>query len=169
VYGFSTNAHTLDAQNGFERGMNAVIPALAGADELSGIGEMEAGVMGSYAQMVLDNEFAGHIIRLKAGIEVNEDTLAFEGILKAMEGTRNFIGQKHTMKYLKKELHLTKLAERNSWEPWERSGRKGILENAEAEAEKILREHEVPPLESQQEKELDRIMAAAEKDHVKKR
>lgn len=169
VYGFSTNAHTIDAQNGFERGMNAVIPALAGADELSGIGEMEAGVMGSYAQMVLDNEFAGHIIRLKDSIDVNEDTLAFEGILKAMDGTRNFLGQKHTMKYLKKELHLTKLAERNSWEPWEKNGRKGILENADAEADRILREHRVPPLELQQEKELDRIMAAAEKDHVKKR
>ncbi len=169
VYGFSTNAHTIDAQNGFERGMNAVIPALAGADELSGIGEMEAGVMGSYAQMVLDNEFAGHIIRLKSSIDVNEDTLAFEGILKAMDGTRNFLGQKHTMKYLKKELHLTKLAERNSWEPWEKNGRKGILENADAEADRILREHQIPPLDPQQEKELDRIMAAAEKDHVKKR
>jgi trimethylamine---corrinoid protein Co-methyltransferase len=46
VYGFSTNAHTLDAQNAFERGLNAAIPALAGADELSGIGEMEAGCDG---------------------------------------------------------------------------------------------------------------------------
>jgi trimethylamine--corrinoid protein Co-methyltransferase len=52
VYGLSTNAHSLDIQNGFERSLNAAIPALAGADELSGIGEMEAGVMGSYAQMV---------------------------------------------------------------------------------------------------------------------
>jgi trimethylamine--corrinoid protein Co-methyltransferase len=119
--------------------------------------------------MVLDNEFAGHIIRLKSSIDVNEDTLAFEGILKAMDGTRNFLGQKHTMKYLKKELHLTKLAERNSWEPWEKKGRKGIVENAQDEAEQILREHQVPALEPQQEKELDRIMAAAEKNHVKKR
>ena len=63
VYGFSTNAHTLDAQNAFERGLNATIPALAGADELSGIGEMEAGVMGSFAQMVLDNELAGSVHR----------------------------------------------------------------------------------------------------------
>ena len=104
VYGFSTNAHTLEAQNGFERGMNAAIPALAGADELSGIGEMEAGVMGSYAQMVLDNELAGNIIRLRKGIVVNEDTLAFEGIIKAMDGTRNFLGQKHTMKHLKTRI-----------------------------------------------------------------
>ena len=32
----------------------------------------------------------------------------------------------------------------------------------------FFREHEVPPLEPQQEKELDRIMAAAEKEMVKK-
>ena len=168
VYGFSTNSHTLDAQNGFERGMNAAIPALAGADELSGIGEMEAGVMGSYAQMVLDNELAGNIIRLKRGIAVNEDTLAFEGILKAMDGTRNFLGQKHTMKHLKTELNLTtKLAERNTWESWERNERKGIAEHASEEAERILREHEVPPLELQQEKELDAIMLAAKNEVVK--
>ena len=169
VYGFSTNAHTLDAQNGFERGMNAAIPALAGADELSGIGEMEAGVMGSYAQMVLDNELAGNIIRLRKGIVVNEDTLAFEGIIKAMDGTRNFLGQKHTMKHLKTELNLTKLAERNTWETWEKNERKGIAEHAADEAERILREHQVPPLEDQQEKELDEIMAAATKEVVKKR
>ncbi len=67
VYGFSTNAHILDAQNGFERALNAILPALAGADELSGIGEMEAGVMGSYAQMVADNEFAGSVLRIRKG------------------------------------------------------------------------------------------------------
>ncbi|MCX6068937.1 MAG: trimethylamine methyltransferase family protein, partial [Chloroflexi bacterium] len=61
VYGFSTNAHTLDIQDGFERGLNAAIPALVGADELSGIGEMEAGVSGSFAQMVADNEFASSV------------------------------------------------------------------------------------------------------------
>ncbi|MEW6405111.1 MAG: trimethylamine methyltransferase family protein [Chloroflexota bacterium] len=168
VYGFSTNSHTLDAQNGFERGLNAAIPAMAGADELSGIGEMEAGVMGSYAQMVLDNELAGSILRLRRGVEVSADTLAFANVVKVMDGTRNFLGQKHTMQHLKTELKLTKLAERNTWETWEKNERKGIAEYAQAEAERILREHEVPPLEPQQEKELDRIMAAAEKEMVKK-
>jgi trimethylamine--corrinoid protein Co-methyltransferase len=168
VYGFSTNAHILDAQNGFERGLNAAIPALAGADELSGIGEMEAGVMGSYAQMVLDNEFAGSILRLRRGFEVNDDTLAFPNVVKAMDGTRNFLGQKHTMQHLKTELKLTKLAERNTWETWEKNERKSIADHAQAEAERILREHQVPPLEPQQEKELDRIMTAAENEMVRR-
>ena len=73
VYGFSTNSHTLDIQNGFERSLNAMIPALAGADELSGIGEMEAGVMGSFAQIVCDNEIAASVRRVIKGFEVNDE------------------------------------------------------------------------------------------------
>ena len=42
-------------------------------------------------------------------------------------------------------------------------------DRATAEAERILREHQVPPLEPQQEKELDAIMAAAEKELVKRK
>ncbi|MBI5354553.1 MAG: trimethylamine methyltransferase family protein [Chloroflexi bacterium] len=170
VYGFSTNAHTIDAQDGFERGLNAAIPALAGADELSGIGEMEAGVMGSYAQMVLDNELAYSVLRLRKGFSADEEALGVDMIARIMDGSRNFLGQKHTMKYLKAgEVQLTKFAERSSWEAWERNGKQGMVDHAIDAAEKILREHEVTPLEPQQEKELDDIMSAAEKELVKKR
>jgi trimethylamine--corrinoid protein Co-methyltransferase len=165
VYGFSTNAHSLDAQDGFERALNAAIPALTGADELSGIGEMEAGVMGSFAQMVVDNEFAGSIIRIRKGIAADADALAVDVIAAAMSSTRNFLGQKHTLKYLKSgEIFMTKLAERGSWEGWETAGRIGLVERAQAEAKRILREHQVPPLEPAQERELDDLMSAAEKE-----
>ena len=168
VYGFSTNSHTLDIQDGFERGINAAIPALAGADELSGIGEMEAGVSGSFAQMVADNEFAASIRRLRSRFEVSDDALAVEVIAKVMDGSHNFLGQKHTMKYLKSgEVLMTKMANRDTWEQWEAGGRQGLAERAQAEAERILAEHEVEPLEDAQLRELDAIMAAAEKELVK--
>jgi trimethylamine--corrinoid protein Co-methyltransferase len=168
VYGFSTNAHNLDAQNGFERALNAILPALAGADELSGIGEMEAGVMGSLAQMVIDNEFAGSILRARKGFGADPDALAVDVVASVMAGTRNFLGQKHTLKYLRSgEVFLTSLAERNSWEAWDNGGRKGAVDRAQAEAERILREHEVPPLEPAQEKELDALMQAAQQELVK--
>jgi trimethylamine--corrinoid protein Co-methyltransferase len=168
VYGFSTNSHTLDIQNGFERALNAVIPALAGADELSGIGEMEAGVMSTYAQMVADNEFAGSIHRVRRGYVADEDTLAVDVIAKVMDGPRNFLGQKHTMKHLKNgEMFVTQLAERGSWESWDTGGRRGLAEQAQAESERILREHQVEPLSESQSKELDAIMASAEKELVK--
>lgn len=171
VYGFSTNAHTLDVQNAFERGLNAAIPALAGADEISGIGEMEAGVMGSFAQMVLDNEFAGSVKRLLNGLSADLDHLAVDIISNVMNGTRNFLGQKHTMKHLRAgELRLTHFTERNSWDTWdEKLERKQMVDYVIAEAERILHEHVVSPLEPQQERELDRIMAAATKQFEKKK
>lgn len=163
VYGFSTNSHCLDLQNGFERALNAAIPVMAGADEISGIGEMEAGVMGSYAQMVIDNELAESIYRIKKGIA--SDPEAVEVIAGAMASTRNFLSQKHTLKWLhSNEVTITRLAERGSWDSWIDSGKTSILERAQAEAARILREHEVPPLDQAQEKELDQILCAADRE-----
>jgi trimethylamine--corrinoid protein Co-methyltransferase len=168
VYGFSTNSHTLDVQNGFERALNAIIPALAGADELSGIGEMEAGVMGSYTQMVVDNEFAGSVCRIREGFSADADALAVEVVAEVISSRRNYLSQKHTMKYLKSgEVFLTKLAERGSWDSWDALGRVGLLKRAESEAKRILREHMVSPLEAAQERELDTIMGAAERELLK--
>jgi trimethylamine--corrinoid protein Co-methyltransferase len=163
VYGFSTNSHTLDIQNGYERALNAMIPALAGADELSGIGEMEAGVMGSFAQIVCDSEIAASVRRVMRGFEVNDDSLAVEAVTTAMQGSHNFLGQKHTMRYLRSgEVLLTALAERGSWENWEANDRTSMAERAQAEAMRILDKHEVAPLAPVQERELDEILKEAD-------
>jgi trimethylamine--corrinoid protein Co-methyltransferase len=162
VYGFSSNAHTLDIQSGFERGINAAIPALAGADELSGIGEMEAGVLSSFAQIVTDNELAASVKRLRRGFAVDEDACAVEVIAAAMRGTRNYLGQKHTSRYLRSgEILMARLAERGSWATWEAGSRRGMAERAQAEAKRLLQEHSVPPLSDEQEKELDAILEKA--------
>lgn len=156
VYGFSTNSHILDIQNGSERSLNAVIPALAGADELSGIGELEAGVMGSHAQIVCDSEIAAGVRRLRNGFAVNEASLAVDVIRSAMDGNRNFLAQAHTRASLRSgELLITHLAERGAWESWDRSGRESMADRAQNEAEKRIREHEVEPLSPAQEAELD--------------
>ncbi len=172
VYGLSTNANALDVQNGYERALNAAIPALAGADELSGIGEMAAGVMGSYAQMVCDDEIAASVRRLRRGFAADEDALAVEVIAKVMDGAQqgrggNFLDQRHTVRYLRAgEVLATRLAERRGWDEWHRGGRQGMAERAQAEAERILAQHEVPPLAKEQERELDEIMREAERELV---
>jgi trimethylamine--corrinoid protein Co-methyltransferase len=167
VYGLSTNAHTLELQNGYERALNAVVPALAGADELSGIGEMEAGVMSSYAQMVCDDDIAASVGRLRRGFAVDKDALAVDVIAAVMDGPRNFLAQRHTRRYLRAgEVLYTRLGDRRTWEEWDRTGREGLAERAQAEAERILAEHQVPPLTEEQERELDAIMQEAERELV---
>jgi trimethylamine--corrinoid protein Co-methyltransferase len=165
VYGFSTNAHTLEIQSGYERALNAAIPALAGADELSGIGEMAAGVMGSYAQMVCDHEIAASIHRLRRGITVNEDTLAVDVITSVMGGSRNYLAEMHSVHHLRAgEVLVTHLAERRDWHTWDRAGREEMASRAQAQAERLLAEHIVPPLSHEQDRELDEIMNAAARD-----
>ncbi|MBN1659906.1 MAG: trimethylamine methyltransferase family protein [Anaerolineae bacterium] len=163
VYGLSTNSNTLDLQSGYERALNSIVPALAGADELSGIGEMAAGVTGSYAQMVIDDEIAASVRRVRRGFAADEDALAVGVIARVMDGSRNFLDQRHTVRYLRAgEVLLTRLAERRAWEEWQRGGCETMAGRAEAEAQRLLAEHEVPPLNDDQERELDEILRAAE-------
>jgi trimethylamine--corrinoid protein Co-methyltransferase len=158
----------LNLQNGYERALNAVVPALAGADELSGIGEMEAGVMGSYAQMVIDDEIVAAVRRLQRGFVVDTDTLGVEVIAAAMDSTRYFLDQRHTVRYIRSgEVLCARLAERRPWEEWDRAGRQSIAERAQAEAERLLERHEVPPLTDEQELELDEITREATSELVR--
>jgi trimethylamine--corrinoid protein Co-methyltransferase len=162
VYGFSTNAHDLDLQSGYERALNAVIPALAGADELSGIGETSAGVMGAYTQMVIDDEIAAGIRRALRAFSVDADSLAVDVIAEVMAGSHNFVTERHTVDYLRAgEVLVPELAERREFEAWNASGQEGLVERARAKKDRILAEHEVEPLSSVQEAELERILQAA--------
>lgn len=165
VYGLSTNAHMLEIQSGIERTLNSILPALAGADELSGIGELEAGVTGSYAQMVCDNEIAANVRRVLRGFSVDDDSLAVNIIDKVMCSSRNFLTEQHSIKYLRGgEILFQDLSERRTFAEWDRTGRSGLAEQAQAKAEQLLAEHQIPPLTPDQEGELDRIMAAASRE-----
>jgi trimethylamine--corrinoid protein Co-methyltransferase len=168
VYGFSTNSHILDVQSGFERALNAALPALAGADELSGIGEMSAGVMGSYAQMICDNDIASSINRVNQGFSADDEALAVSIIQDAMDGPRNFMTQQHTVKYLRAgEILYNTLGVRQTFEEWDRFGRVSFSDSALDRAEQILRNHEVVKLSNDQEDELNKILKAAEKELIR--
>ncbi len=168
VYGLTSNSYALDIQSGFERSFNALIPALAGADELSGIGDMGGGIHGSLAMMVCDDEIISNISHIRKGYRANDHSLAVDVVDTVMGGSRNFIDQMHTIQFIRSgELRINKLAKRQTFEQWDKAGRLGMAENAMETAEKILSTHEVQPLEDAQEKELDAILSAAQKALVK--
>lgn len=165
VYGFATNSHDYDVQNGYERALNAMLPVLAGADELSGIGQLGAGVISSFAQLVLDNEIAGSIKRAKRGLTVNDDTLAVDVIRDVLDESGNFMAEQHTVNHLRsREIHRVGIAERRDWNTWDESGRIGMVQRALAEAQRVLDEHEIIPLTPEQDNALEEILAAADAD-----
>jgi trimethylamine--corrinoid protein Co-methyltransferase len=163
VYGLCTDAHSSDIQSGYERMLNALLPALAGADEISGVGEVWGGVVSSLAQMVIDDEILDYVKRARRGFEANEESLAVEVILKAMGTTRNFLGQKHTVKFMRQgEVLQTRLAKREGWAEWESSGHQGVVERAAERAAELLATHQVPPLSARQQAAMQEVIRGVE-------
>jgi trimethylamine:corrinoid methyltransferase-like protein len=85
-----------------------------------------------------------------------------EVVAEVMGGAHNFLAERHTSRHLRAgEILVTRLAERGAWDSWDAGGRQGMRERAIADAERLLAEHQVPPLSDAQERDLDDIMKAA--------
>jgi trimethylamine--corrinoid protein Co-methyltransferase len=164
VYGLAGSGYAMDMQSGYERATNALVPALAGADELSGVGEMAGGVCSSNAQMVIDNDIFGMVQRVRRGFSVDEDSLAVEVIHHAMDTSRNYLKEQHTRRYLRAgEVWQGRLwVQESGWEQWQGVGSPTVLERAGREADRILAAHQVPPLPEDQSRALDELLQAVE-------
>jgi trimethylamine:corrinoid methyltransferase-like protein len=113
--------------------------------------------------MMVDNEIAASVKRLLRSFSGRMHWRST--IAAAMDSTHNFMGQKHTVRYLRAgEVLLTELAERRPWEVWEREGQAGMSERAQAKAKHLLAMHEVTPLSPEQERELDVILETAQRE-----
>jgi trimethylamine--corrinoid protein Co-methyltransferase len=163
VYGLADSGYAADMQSGYERAINALVPALAGADELSGVGEMAGGTLSSNFQIVIDDDIYGMVRRVRRGFAVDRDSLAVDVILHAMDTTRNFLREQHTRKYLRAgETWQGRLGiEQTGWDTWQAAGAPTVTERALQAAHKILLEHEIPPLLPEQHRALDEIMRFA--------
>ena len=163
VYGLSTTSKVPDEQAAFEKAMNGLMPALAGASLLSGAGSIESGVTSSPEQVVIDNEIFGLIFKAARGIDVNPDTVAMDLIEKIGPGG-HYLSEEHTRKYYFTEHYLPKLSDRRARADWEKGGGKDIVNSASLTVEEILSKHLAEPLDRNIEKQFDRILTEADKE-----
>jgi len=158
-----TDSKMLYEQAGIERAMAGLLPALAGADSLSGAGCLESGITTSYEQLVIDDEIYAMIFRAARGIGVNEDTLAVDVITRVLRESSNFLEQKHTLNHFRTEHFMPALASREARARWEKTGSKSLAETAREKVKKILAEHEPLLLDKDVDKEVERILKTATK------
>ncbi len=161
VYGLETSSKTLDEQVAFEKGLNGILPALAGANMLSGAGCIEGAITASYEQLVVDDEILGMIFRAVKGIEVDEERLAIDVIAKVAHEASNFLQQMHTLKHFRQEYYPPKLSDRTSRSRWQEMGSKNIVEVAREKARKILAEHQPASLDKEVVKGIKKILKRA--------
>lgn len=116
-----TNAKVNDAQSGFETGLSTMAGILAGMDMLNMGGLLDALKVFDFAKAVIDNEIAQMLKRVKRGFDFSEENLALDVIAKAGPGG-SFMTNRHTVKRMKTEALLPKIADRDAREGWEKKG-----------------------------------------------
>jgi len=157
VYGVTTDANGWDLQIGLERMIAALPPALAGADNLSGIGGAWENA-GSLEMAVIDDEIYEDVFRLIRGIEVDEDRLALD-VIDRVGPMGNFLAQRHTMKYLREgEMRNSTLWDKRTMDRARQEGIRPIQDVARDRVRKILQEHAVAPLDRDIDRELTRVV-----------
>ncbi len=116
-----SNSKINDAQSGYETGMSTVAGVLGGADMLNMGGLLNSLKVFDFAKAVIDDEIALMLKRLKRGIKFDEQELAFDVIAQVQPGG-SFMMNPHTLKRMKSEALLTRLADRESRDSWEKKG-----------------------------------------------
>jgi len=165
--GGGTESKIPDVQAGFEKAMTLMMAALAGINFIfNAAGTLESTLTASYEQAVIDNEMCGMVSRALRGIEISDETLAVDIISDVGPGGQ-YLNQRHTLEYLRKEHYLPIIVNREKRERWERGGSKDLREVAREEAKRILKEHQPEPLDRHIEEELKKIVKEVEKRESK--
>jgi len=136
--GGRTDSKRVDAQSGYEAAITVLLCALAGANFIhDAAGLMEFALTACYEKYVVDNEILGMVMRAVEGVNVNEDTLAFD-LIKDVGPGGNFVTAKHTRHYMRREHYQPSLSDRNSRVDWEAGGSKDTWERAAEKVDDIL-------------------------------
>ena len=137
-----SDAKAVDAQMGAEKGITALAAGLSGANMIFESSGMMASILGcSFEAFVLDNEMHSHIYRTIRGIEVNDQTIAYEAITDSILGTGHFLGDDVTLAAMQRDYFYPRIADRDPPVSWAEKGSPDIWSVAKAKAINILETH----------------------------
>jgi trimethylamine--corrinoid protein Co-methyltransferase len=98
---------------------------------------MEFAITMSAEKLVIDNEILGMVLRAVRGIQVNDETLAFD-VIKEIGPGGNFVASKHTRAFMRREHYEPTLSNREFRQRWEKLGSKDTSVRAREIAAEIL-------------------------------
>ncbi len=139
-----------------------MIPALAGANMIYGLGMLESGITFDYGQLVLDCEMARMINFTVHGIRVSDETLAVD-VIKEIGPGRDFLTHPHTYDGMRGQSQ-PEIIDRRTRAPWEEDGATTAYERAVEKARWILANHQPDALPEEVLTKIRSIVAAAEQE-----
>jgi trimethylamine--corrinoid protein Co-methyltransferase len=149
-----------DAQSGHEKTLTSLLPALAGANLIYGLGMLESGVTIDYAQLVMDAEFARMVKFCVPGIPVSDETLSID-VIADVGPFSDFLSHDDTYKGMRGQSQ-SKFIDRRVREEWAADGATNLYDRALLEARRILETHVPEPLADEVAAKLKSIISEAE-------
>jgi len=101
--GPSNSSKTMSAEAGYQSAITAMASLLTGADLMVGLAGLDRAGMMSLEKLVMDCEVWRWLMRVRAGIEVNDATIGFDAIKRQGPGGM-FLSDPHTLKYMRKDM-----------------------------------------------------------------
>jgi trimethylamine--corrinoid protein Co-methyltransferase len=158
-YAGTSDAQIPDMQASFEAGLETFMAAAAGSNLNHDVGYLDFGLTGSLEMIVIMNEVIDQVKRLRAGIPVNEDTLA-EEVIAAGARQGEFLTHPHTLKHVRRVQWQPRLFCRQEHESWSADGRTDLLTRARRRLAEILENHRPQPLDPSLSRPIAEIAAA---------
>ena len=137
-----SDAKAVDAQMGMEKALSSLACGLSGANMVYESSGMMASLLGvSFEAFITDDEMLSHVYRMIRGIEVSEETLAFETMKNVITGEGHFIGETQTMEAMERDYFYPKFGDRIEPTTWAEEGARDIWQKTNSQARRVLETH----------------------------
>ena len=145
--GALTDAHSPDAQAGYESMLSLLTTVNSGIDLVIHAGGILSSYLAfSYEKFVLDDEMCDMVRHFQRGITVDDDTLAYELIAHVGPGG-HYLMEPHTLDRCRTEFWRPTVSSRIGIENWMANGRPDALDRARQHWQRLLARHKDPPLD----------------------
>jgi trimethylamine:corrinoid methyltransferase-like protein len=128
TYGAGSDTPDVDAQSLAERALLGQTVALAGADILGGVGQLECATVFSPVQAVIDNELGAMLRHFVAAPAIDDESLNWPEI-STMRAGGHFLDSPHTLKHCRQQF-MPEIFRRDGRDGYEASGRRTAIDQA---------------------------------------
>jgi trimethylamine--corrinoid protein Co-methyltransferase len=142
----ASDSKVMDAQAGAEAMFSIITAMLSRCNLIHDGGYLEYGNTSSLEMATMTNELVAMSRSFVDGIPIDEDTLALEAIERvAKEPGALFLTDDHTFEHFMQAQFLPQLLDRSRYDAWQEAGAMDMYKRCNAEAKRVLTEHQVEP------------------------
>ncbi|HII41267.1 MAG TPA: hypothetical protein HA326_08655 [Thermoplasmata archaeon] len=138
-----------------------MVSAMGGTDLSAGMGGLDHAKGGSYEMLILDAAIWEDIRSLMRDVSVDEESVALD-VVRAVGHGNTFLSHPHTLRKFKEELFFRDRAKLG----WQATLSSRMIPEARGIAKKLVKDHNVRPLDKDTLRQGDALIKAYEKEHA---